>query len=109
MTRTRSIALSLSILSLAAGITAGCGGGDDQGFRSDGSKIDGDPSTTLPAEPASTKAEVTTRPAGGGGGDKAGGHPPPARPAAARAEEHHRREHRPQDQAEGPQGDRHRP
>src|ERR1700712_4684577 len=49
MTRTRSIALSLSVLSLAAGLTAGCGGSSDDGFRKDGSKIDGDPSTTLPA------------------------------------------------------------
>jgi peptidylprolyl isomerase len=59
MTRTRSIALSLSVLSLAAGITAGCGG-SDEGFRSD-SKIDGDPATTLPAELASTKSTVKTR------------------------------------------------
>jgi FKBP-type peptidyl-prolyl cis-trans isomerase len=61
MTRTRSIALSLSVLSLAAGFGAGCGGGSDQGFRSDNSKIDGDPSTTLPAELASTKSTVKTR------------------------------------------------
>lgn len=60
MTRTRSIALSLSVLSLAAGVTAGCGGNDD-GFRKDGSKIDGDPSTTLPAALASTKSTVKTR------------------------------------------------
>jgi peptidylprolyl isomerase len=59
MTRTRSIALSLSVLSLAAGITAGCGGGSDDGFRSD-SKIDGDPGTTLPAELASTKSTEST-------------------------------------------------
>jgi FKBP-type peptidyl-prolyl cis-trans isomerase len=58
MTRTR-IALSLSVLSLAV---AGCGGGDDGGgFRKDGSKIDGDPSTTLPAALASTKSTVKTR------------------------------------------------
>jgi FKBP-type peptidyl-prolyl cis-trans isomerase len=61
MTRTRSIALSLSVLSLAAGVTAGCGGGNDEGFRQDGSKIDGDPSTTLPAELASTKSSIKTR------------------------------------------------
>jgi peptidylprolyl isomerase len=61
MTRTRSIALSLSVLSLAAGFAAGCGGGNDEGFRNDGSKIDGDPSTTLPAELASTKSTVKTR------------------------------------------------
>ncbi len=61
MTRTRSIALSLSVLSLAAGITAGCGGSDDDGFRKDGSKIDGDPATTLPAELASTKSSIKTR------------------------------------------------
>jgi peptidylprolyl isomerase len=60
MTRTRSIALSLSVLSLAAGITAGCGG-SDEGFRSDGSKIDGDPGTTMPAELASTKSTVKVR------------------------------------------------
>jgi peptidylprolyl isomerase len=61
MTRSRSIALSLSVLSLAGGLIAGCGGGDDNGFRKDGSKIDGDPSTTLPAELASTKSTVKTR------------------------------------------------
>jgi peptidylprolyl isomerase len=61
MTRTRSIALSLSVLSLAAGLTAGCGGGSDDGFRKDGSKIDGDPATTLPAELASTKSSIKTR------------------------------------------------
>jgi peptidylprolyl isomerase len=61
MTRTRSIALSLSVLSLAAGLAAGCGSSNDQGFRKDGSKIDGDPSTTLPAELASTKSTVKTR------------------------------------------------
>ncbi len=61
MTRTRSIALSLSVLSLAAGLTAGCGGGSDDGFRKDGSKIDGDPGTTLPASLASTKSTVKTR------------------------------------------------
>jgi FKBP-type peptidyl-prolyl cis-trans isomerase len=60
MTRTRSIALSLSVLSLAAGLTAGCGDSDD-GFRKDGSKIDGDPATTMPAELASTKSTVKTR------------------------------------------------
>jgi FKBP-type peptidyl-prolyl cis-trans isomerase len=59
MTRTRSIALSLSVLSLAAGLTAGCGGSDD-GFR-DGSKIDGDPATTLPTELASTKSTAKNR------------------------------------------------
>src|SRR4051795_414469 len=61
MTRTRSIALSLSVLSLAAGIVAGCGGSSSEGFRNDGSKIAGDPSTTLPAELASTKSTVKTR------------------------------------------------
>jgi FKBP-type peptidyl-prolyl cis-trans isomerase len=64
MTRTRSIALSLSVLSLAAGVVAGCGGSDDNGFRNDSSKIDGDPATTLPAELASTKSSVKTRQAG---------------------------------------------
>ena len=61
MTRTRSIALSLSVLSLAAGITAGCGGGSDDGFRSGDSKIDGDPATTLPADLASTESSIKTR------------------------------------------------
>jgi FKBP-type peptidyl-prolyl cis-trans isomerase len=60
MTRTR-IALSLSVLSLAAGSIAGCGGDDGDGFRKDGSKIDGDPSTTLPAALASTKSSIKTR------------------------------------------------
>ena len=64
MTRSRSIALSLSVLSLAGGVVAGCGSSDDQGFRNDGSKIDGDPSTTLPADLASTKSTVKTRQAG---------------------------------------------
>ncbi|MCU1678318.1 MAG: FKBP-type peptidyl-prolyl cis-trans isomerase [Frankiales bacterium] len=64
MTRTRPIALSLSVLSLAAALATGCGGGSDDGFRKDGSKIDGDPSTTLPAELASTKSTVKERKAG---------------------------------------------
>lgn len=65
MTRTRNIALSLSVLALAGGSIAGCGGGDDgDGFRKDGSKIDGDPGTTLPASLASTKSTVKTRQAG---------------------------------------------
>jgi FKBP-type peptidyl-prolyl cis-trans isomerase len=61
MTRIRPLALSLSVLSLAAAFATGCGGGSDDGFRKDGSKIDGDPSTTLPAELASTKSTVKTR------------------------------------------------
>jgi FKBP-type peptidyl-prolyl cis-trans isomerase len=61
MTRTRPIALTLSALSLAAGLATGCGGGSDEGFRRDGSKIDGDPSTTLPADLASTKSTVKVR------------------------------------------------
>ena len=61
MIRTRSIALSLSVLSLAAGLAAGCGSSSEEGFRSDGSKIDGDPSTTLPADLASTESTVKTR------------------------------------------------
>jgi FKBP-type peptidyl-prolyl cis-trans isomerase len=62
MTRSRNIALSLSVLAFAAGSVAGCGGGDDgEGFRSSGSKIDGDPGTTLPAELASTKSSIKTR------------------------------------------------
>jgi FKBP-type peptidyl-prolyl cis-trans isomerase len=64
MTRTRNIALSLSVLSLAAGLAAGCGSSDDNGFRSAGSKIDGDPSTSLPADLASTKSTVKVRAAG---------------------------------------------
>jgi FKBP-type peptidyl-prolyl cis-trans isomerase len=61
MTRTRPIALTLSVLSLAvAGLAAGCGG-DDDGFRSSSSKIDGDPSTTLPADLASTKSTLKVR------------------------------------------------
>lgn len=62
MTRSRNIALSLSVLAFAAGSVAGCGGGDDgDGFRKDGSKIDGDPATTLPAALASTKSSIKTR------------------------------------------------
>jgi peptidylprolyl isomerase len=61
MTRTRSIALSLSVLSLAAGVTACGGGSSNDGFRKDGSKIDGDPGTTLPASLASTASSVKTR------------------------------------------------
>ncbi|HEY4098553.1 MAG TPA: FKBP-type peptidyl-prolyl cis-trans isomerase [Baekduia sp.] len=61
MTRTRPIALSLSVLSLAAGLVAGCGGGSDDGFRQAGSKIDGDPSTTLPTALASTKSTIKVR------------------------------------------------
>jgi peptidylprolyl isomerase len=60
MTRTRPIALSLSILSLAAAAASGCGGSSSNGFRNDGSKIDGDPTTTLPAELASTKSSIQT-------------------------------------------------
>jgi peptidylprolyl isomerase len=60
MTRTRPLALTLTVVSLAAaGLAAGCGGSDD-GFRGD-SKIDGDPSTTLPAELASTKSSIKER------------------------------------------------
>jgi FKBP-type peptidyl-prolyl cis-trans isomerase len=62
MTRTRPIALTLSVLSLAgAGLVAGCGSSDDNGFRASGSKIDGDPSTTLPADLASTKSTLKVR------------------------------------------------
>jgi FKBP-type peptidyl-prolyl cis-trans isomerase len=61
MTRMRPLALTLSALTLAAGFAAGCGGGSSNGFRNDGSKIDGDPSTTLPAALASTKSTVKTR------------------------------------------------
>src|SRR4051794_434334 len=63
MTRNRPFALALVVLSLAAAFAAGCGG-SDEGFRSDSSKIDGDPSTTLPAELASTKSSITTPKAG---------------------------------------------
>lgn len=62
MTRTRNIALSMSVFALAAGAVAGCGGGDDSdGFRKDGSKVDGDPATTLPAALASTKSSIKVR------------------------------------------------
>jgi FKBP-type peptidyl-prolyl cis-trans isomerase len=59
MTKFRPIALFLVVVSLAGGLAA-CGGGGD-GFRNDGSKIDGDPSTPLPAELASTKSSVAQR------------------------------------------------
>ena len=58
MTRFRPIALSFAVLSLAAAAATGCGGSSD-GFRKDGSKIDGDPGTTLPADLASTKSSIT--------------------------------------------------
>ncbi|QEC50458.1 FKBP-type peptidyl-prolyl cis-trans isomerase [Baekduia soli] len=61
MRRTRPLALSLSLLSLTAGLAAGCGSSDSGGFRSAGSKIDGDPSTTLPADLASTASTVKQR------------------------------------------------
>jgi hypothetical protein len=57
MTRNRTIALSLAVLSLAAAAVGGCGGSSN-GFRKDGSKIDGDPGTTLPADLASTKSAI---------------------------------------------------
>jgi FKBP-type peptidyl-prolyl cis-trans isomerase len=63
MTRFRSIALPLTVLSVAAAAATGCGGSSD-GFRKDGSKIDGDPATTLPADLASTKSSVPQRKAG---------------------------------------------
>jgi peptidylprolyl isomerase len=62
MTRNRPIAL-LALLSASAAFAAACGG-SDEGFRRDGSSIDGDPSTTLPAALASTKSTVKTRQAG---------------------------------------------
>jgi FKBP-type peptidyl-prolyl cis-trans isomerase len=61
MTRSRPIALSLTVLSLAAAFATGCGGNSADGFRNDGSKIDGDPSTTLPAELATSKSTVKER------------------------------------------------
>jgi peptidylprolyl isomerase len=64
MTRTRPLALSLAILSLVGAIASGCGSDNKDGFRQDGSKIDGDPSTTLPADLASTKSTIKTRAAG---------------------------------------------
>jgi peptidylprolyl isomerase len=64
MTRNRNIALSLSVLSLAGALAAGCGSSDDNGFRGANSKIDGDPSTSLPADLASTKSTVKVRAAG---------------------------------------------
>jgi peptidylprolyl isomerase len=60
MLRKRPIAIILAALSLSAGLAAGCGS-SDQGFRRDGSKIDGDPSTPLPAELASTKSSIPQR------------------------------------------------
>jgi peptidylprolyl isomerase len=60
MTRTRPLALTLSVLTVAAGVAAGCGGNSD-GFRRDGSKIDGDPSTPLPSALASTKSTIKVR------------------------------------------------
>ena len=60
MTRIRPLALTLSVLTVAAGVAAGCGG-NDQGFRRDGSKIDGDPSSALPAALASTKSSIKER------------------------------------------------
>jgi peptidylprolyl isomerase len=62
MTKSRPIALFLVGCSLAFGLAA-CGGGGD-GFRNDGSKIDGDPSTPLPAALASTKSSIPERKAG---------------------------------------------
>jgi FKBP-type peptidyl-prolyl cis-trans isomerase len=58
MTRFRPLASSLAVLALVASFAAGCGSSDSEGFRSSGSKIDGDPSTTLPAELASTKSSI---------------------------------------------------
>jgi peptidylprolyl isomerase len=55
MSRTRPLALCLALLTLIGGVAAGCGSSsNDDGFRRDGSAIDGDPSTTLPAALAST-------------------------------------------------------
>jgi peptidylprolyl isomerase len=62
MTRTRPIAKTLAALSIAGALAAaGCGGSDDEGFRSAGSEIDGDPATTLPADLASTKSTIKVR------------------------------------------------
>src|SRR4051794_16664313 len=58
MPHLRRIAPALAVLSVSAGLVA-CGG-SDEGFRTDGSRIDGDPSTTLPAELASTKSAAAT-------------------------------------------------
>lgn len=52
MPRMRPLALTLAVFSLSGALVAGCG--DDEGFRKDGSKIDVDPSTTLPATLAAT-------------------------------------------------------
>ena len=60
MRRNRLIAILLAALSLSGLAAAGCGS-SDQGFRRDGSKIDGDPSTPLPAELASTKSSIPQR------------------------------------------------
>jgi FKBP-type peptidyl-prolyl cis-trans isomerase len=63
MLRTRSWTTALAALSVTGAlVAAGCGGGgDDQGFRKDGSKIDGDPGTALPAALASTKSTLKVR------------------------------------------------
>lgn len=61
MTRTRSVATSLAVLTVAASFAAGCGSSNTEGFRTSGSKIDGDPTTTLPAELASTKSSIKQR------------------------------------------------
>jgi peptidylprolyl isomerase len=59
MTKSRPIAIFLAVSALAGGLAA-CGG-SDEGFRNDGSAIDGEPSTTLPATLASTKSSVPAR------------------------------------------------
>jgi FKBP-type peptidyl-prolyl cis-trans isomerase len=61
MRRQRLIATILAVLSLSAVLAAAGCGGSDEGFRRDGSKIDGDPSTPLPAELASTKSSIPQR------------------------------------------------
>jgi peptidylprolyl isomerase len=55
MPRLRALAPLPAVLALIA--LAGCGGGsNDKGFRTDGSALDGDPSTTIPATLASIAA-----------------------------------------------------
>lgn len=61
MTRLRPLATSLAVLTVAGAFAVGCGSSDEDGFRSSGSKIDGDPTTTLPAELASTKSSIKER------------------------------------------------
>jgi len=62
MPSSRPLASALAVLSIGGVlVAAGCGGGSNDGFRIDGSKIDGDPATPLPADLASTKSTLKVR------------------------------------------------